>query len=78
MCKQLAFFVNILQIASEYPLEDQWNSALFVDVFLVGQSRKLISKWRSTKQSYSAQLRHEYTLGSSPGALYYPKYIYVK
>lgn len=32
--------------------------------------------WKSTKQSYSAQLRHGYTLGSSPGALYYPEKIY--
>lgn len=32
MCKQLAFFVTILQIASEYTLEDQRNSDLFGDV----------------------------------------------
>lgn len=68
------FFVNKLQIASEYALDDQRNSTLFGDVSIF--SHELISKWKSSKQSYSAQLRHGYTLGSSPGALYYPgKYI---
>lgn len=32
MRKQLAFFVNILQIATEYELEDQQSSALSGDV----------------------------------------------
>lgn len=32
MCKQLALFVNILQTAPEYVLEDQQSSALSGDV----------------------------------------------